>query len=119
MEKKEYIFPDGIMFTLPADNAPEWVKGKLSIQPDKFVAWAKQYESERGWVNLDLKKSKEKQTYYLQLNTWKPSEKMDQEKVLAYREKENLRAKQAVTENIDPAVEASGEGDIRAGDIPF
>ena len=67
----ESIFASGIMFKLPRDNAPDFVKGSLSIKLDDFTAWAKDH-AENGWVNLDLKVGKSGKPY-IELNTWKPN----------------------------------------------
>ena len=64
-------FASGIMFKLPRDNAPGYVKGSLSVKLDDFVAWAKN-NAENGWVNLDLKVGKSGKPY-VELNTWKPN----------------------------------------------
>jgi hypothetical protein len=66
----ESIFASGIMFKLPRDNAPDFVKGSLSIKMDDFNAWAKDHE-EKGWINLDLKVGKSGKPY-VELNLWKP-----------------------------------------------
>jgi len=67
----ESIFASGIMFKLPRENAPDYVKGSLSVKLDDFVAWAKN-NAENGWVNLDLKVGKSGKPY-VELNTWKPN----------------------------------------------
>lgn len=63
------IFPEGIYFKKPREGAPAFVKGDISIQPEKLYQWAKQYTNEKGYVNMDLKISKEGKLY-LQLNTY-------------------------------------------------
>jgi len=70
MEKQEKIFVDGMMFKKPRDGAPDFVKGTISVKAVEFTEFLKKYET-NGWVNLDLKKSKEGKLY-LELNTWKP-----------------------------------------------
>jgi len=72
--KKDPIFPNGIIFKRPKEGAPEWIKGSLSIKVDEAIEFLKAHAN-NGWVNLDLKKSKEKGTLYLQLNDWKPEPK--------------------------------------------
>ena len=68
-EEKE--FPQGIRFKRPHDNAPDFIKGQISIKVDELVAWLSDKE---GWVNLDLKLSK-KGNLYLEENTWKKEDK--------------------------------------------
>ena len=66
----ENIFASGIMFKLPRDNAPDFVKGSLSINLKDFIAWAEQHQ-ENGWVNIDLKVGRSGKPY-AELNVWKP-----------------------------------------------
>lgn len=68
-EKKEAIFPQGIIFKKPNEKAPEWVKGQLSFKVDEACAFLQEHVN-NGWVNIDIKKSKEGKMY-LQLNAWK------------------------------------------------
>jgi hypothetical protein len=121
MEKPEPVFIDGMMFELPNQNAPEWVKGKIHVKAKNFFEFAKKHVNERGWLNIDLKKS-QKGTYYLQLNTFESNGKKlsgdDWKKVNEYREESNNRIKEQFPE-VDPAVEMSGEGGIDADSIPF
>ncbi len=63
------IFADGIRFEKPREGAPEFVKGKLSFKVEEAVAFLKGNVNDKGWVNLDLKKSKEGKLY-LELNTY-------------------------------------------------
>lgn len=108
------------MFDLPNENAPEWVKGKIHVKAKPFFEFAKKHVNERGWLNIDLKKS-QKGTYYLQLNTFESNgakvAKDDWDKVNAYREESNKR--NMPTNDVDPAVDLSDEGGIDAYNIPF
>lgn len=67
--KKEAIFPKGIYFDRPREGAPEFVKGKININVEDAIAFLQTYKNQRGYVNLDLKKSKDGKLY-LQLNTF-------------------------------------------------
>lgn len=78
MDKQEKIWADGLRFELPNEVTKEkapWIKGKISVKVPEFIAFIKKYENNAGYVNIDLKKS-EKGTYYLELNNWKPKEKI-------------------------------------------
>jgi hypothetical protein len=44
------------------------------------IGWIKENLNEKGYVNLDLKKSKEGKIY-LQKNDWKPEQKDNQEEL--------------------------------------
>lgn len=77
-EQNQPIFAEGISFFPPNDGSPDWVKGKVSISPQRlmdFMRANKQYLSPKGFLTLDLKLSKDGQSLYFQLNTWKPEQK--------------------------------------------
>ena len=63
--------PQGFIFKKPHDNAPDFVKGKVSIKVEDFEAWMKA-NAENGWLNLDLLESKDGK-YYSKLNDFKPN----------------------------------------------
>ena len=64
------IFADGIRFERRPEKAPEWVKGKISFKVDDAIKFLTENKNDRGWVNLDLKQSKDGKLY-LELNTFK------------------------------------------------
>lgn len=71
---EEATFPQGLFINPKRENAPEFVLGSLSIKKEEFLEWLKeQEESEKGYINIDILKSKEGKSY-LKLNTWKPKE---------------------------------------------
>jgi len=72
-EKKEKVFAKGIYFDKPREGAPDFVKGNISVKVDDFIAFAKEHEKKSGYINLDLKKSKEGKLY-LELNSWEKKE---------------------------------------------
>lgn len=57
------------MFKRPREGAPDFVKGGISVKVEEFIKFLKAHDN-KGWVNLDLKKSKTG-TLYLELNTYK------------------------------------------------
>lgn len=63
------IFAEGMYFEKPHENAPEFVKGKISIKVAQAVPFLEKHENGGGYVNLDLKKSKEGKLY-LELNQY-------------------------------------------------
>ncbi len=65
-------FPKGMILKSPHPNAPDFVKGSISIKVDEFTDFLNEHEN-NGWVNIDIKKSKEGKTY-LQLNDFKKKE---------------------------------------------
>jgi hypothetical protein len=61
------IFPNGMIFRAPRENAPDFVKGSLSIRVDDFINFLEEHAKPDGWVNIDLKESREGK-YYAELN---------------------------------------------------
>lgn len=72
----EKNFAAGMRFEKPGEKAPKWVKGRISIKVSEFVDWAKANQNERGWLNIDLKKSS-KGALYLELNTYQKTASLD------------------------------------------
>lgn len=60
-------FAKGINFKR-AENAPEFVVGKLSIKTDEAISFLNE-TSKNGWVNLDIKKAKSGK-FYIELDTY-------------------------------------------------
>jgi len=67
----DIVFPEGISYKLAPEDAPDYVRGKISIKTADYIAWLEKQDGE--WVNLDLMVSK-KGTGYLKVNTWKKDE---------------------------------------------
>lgn len=63
----EKIFAKGFSFKRN-DKAPEFVIGSLSLKADDAIAFIKEH-TKNGWVNLDVKKSKDG-GMYVELNTY-------------------------------------------------
>lgn len=66
----EKIFPQGIYFKLPNENAPDFVRGKVSIKVNDALDFLHAQTDE--WVNLDLKVSRDGRAY-AEVDTWKPN----------------------------------------------
>lgn len=66
------IFIDGMSFSERSTQQPEWILGKISVNLNRFMPFLKANVDDRGWLNIDLKKSQKGETY-LALNTWKPT----------------------------------------------
>ncbi len=72
-QKTEKIWADGMRFEKPAEGAPSFIKGKISIKVADFIAFLQKHENGGGWVNIDLKKSNAGKLY-LELNQYKRKE---------------------------------------------
>jgi len=71
-ETKEVKFPRGIFINPKRENSPDFVIGSLSIKVSDFQEWLKgQAVSEKGYITIDILKSREGKSY-LKLNEWKP-----------------------------------------------
>lgn len=66
------IFADGLRVEIPA-KAPEFIKMRLSFHAADFTTFLSDYKNDRGWVNIDVKLSKNGKLY-AELNTWKKSD---------------------------------------------
>jgi hypothetical protein len=64
------IFPVGIFAKPPHENAPDFVKAKVSVKVEDFIGWAKAVGEE--WINMDIKISQGGKMY-MEVDTWKPS----------------------------------------------
>lgn len=67
----DQTFPQGIIFKLPSDKSPDFVKGSISIKKGEFIDYLNTQTGE--WVNIKLLLSKGGKAY-CQLDTWKPKE---------------------------------------------
>lgn len=131
-EKEEAIFVNGMFWRPRAENAPEFVRGKIAMNVrdmKQFMADNMQHISSKGYLNFDLMKS-QKGTYYFKLDTWKPKNDDIAENKQAIRE--ILKPASNITEEEaeilaqhrakhNKKVESDYEdfNSIRAEDIPF
>lgn len=70
--EKSNLFVNGL-FVSRRENAPDFVLSSLSFN-EKFIDYLKSNFNQKGYVNIDILKSKEGKLY-AKLNDWKPSEK--------------------------------------------
>lgn len=59
------------LFVSRRDNAPDFVKANLSFKVEQFTEYLKSKVNEKGYVNIDIKESKDGRLY-ADLNDWKP-----------------------------------------------
>ena len=60
MSDKKFI--DGMFVENPNSKAPDFVKGKISINA-KFIEWYNANKNDKGYVNIDLLESKDGKLY--------------------------------------------------------
>lgn len=65
-------FVNGLMFKLPRQGAPDFVKGAVSIKRAELIEWLNSKNDE--WINIDLKVSKSGKAFAA-VNNWKPENK--------------------------------------------
>ena len=73
---EEKNFVDGLIVKLPDDNAPDFVKLKLSIKLDEFGPWVATQKSNDPaieWLNIEIKEGRSGK-WYAERNMWKPSD---------------------------------------------
>ena len=76
-EDKE--FPTGLFVNPPRSNAPDFVKGRISIRVADFLEYLNEKDSE--WLRIDIKESfkVDEETglkkWYSQVDNWKPQPK--------------------------------------------
>lgn len=67
----ENEFINGLIVKAPNDNAPEYVKAKLSIRIADLKAWLDTRDGD--WVNADIKVSQNGK-WYAAVDNWKPKQ---------------------------------------------
>jgi hypothetical protein len=76
MMSDEKVFVDGMIAKKPDDNAPEFVKVKLSLKLDELGPWIsaqKKADPSIEWINIEVKEGRSGK-WYAERNMWKPSE---------------------------------------------
>jgi hypothetical protein len=67
----EKVFADGFIFKR-GEKAPDFVVGNLSIKTEDATAFLRKHDK-NGWVNLQIKTSKEGK-HYMELDTFEPKQ---------------------------------------------
>ena len=67
----EIEFPKGFIVKAPRDNAPDFVKGSISIKREELIEWLNNRDGD--WINLDVKEAKSGH-WYASVNTFKPKQ---------------------------------------------
>lgn len=66
------VFAEGFYFDRN-DNAPDFVIGRVSVNVDAAIPFLKEHANDRGYVNLQVKRSKAGKPY-MELDTWQPNQ---------------------------------------------
>ena len=65
----ESKFIDGFFVKPPHENAPDFVKCKISMKREEVIEWLQGQDGD--WINVDIKRSREGKLY-AQVDEWKP-----------------------------------------------
>ena len=106
-------FVDGLMVKKPHQNAPDFVKGSLSIKREELINWL---QGETGeWINVDIKES-QKGSWYAQVNDWQPQGEQG-----GGQQNTQQNQPQTPTENSGPSEPFTKDDDfdIDLKDVPF
>jgi len=79
-DNKDRVYAPGMSWKQPNDAAPDFIKAKLGINVEEFVAFLEENKKEDGWVNFEMKESQDGR-YYFELDTWVPKPKDEEEDV--------------------------------------
>ena len=71
MEEKKYAKG---LFAKRNEKAPEFVVCSLSFKTDDFIQFLKENTNDKGYVNMQVLKSKDKGTIYAVLDTFEPKQ---------------------------------------------
>ena len=71
MDDKQFV--NG-MFPSRPENAPDFIKMKISLKRDEFLEFMRTTTKEDVWINIDIKESKAGKLY-AERNPWKPKPK--------------------------------------------
>ena len=63
-------FIDGFIAKAPNENAPAYVKAKVSIKREDLMNWLARRQDE--WINLEIKEGRTGR-WYASVDNWKPS----------------------------------------------
>lgn len=81
MEHNENTFSKGLFIKMPPTTAPDFVLLNISVKPQEFFKWCQEHltEDSRGWVNIQIKRSKDGTKIYGQLDNFRPTNALSQE----------------------------------------
>ena len=71
-------FADGIYVKAPHENAPDFVKFRISLKREDVIQWLSKKDGE--CINLDVKESQGGK-WYCQVDTWEPKQKPSAKKL--------------------------------------
>jgi len=109
MSDNEFI--NGLYFNEPRPNAPDFVKGSLGIQRDRFIEWLQSQPEEN--VKIDLLVSKGGK-WYAQKNNYKAKDSPE-----GQRQDKPRQSRQAPVQHADASNGTGPEPSFVDDEIPF
>ena len=98
MEEKKYAKG---MFVKRNEKAPDFVVCNISIKADEFDKFVKENTNEKGYVNLQVLKSKDKGTLYAVVDTFEPKASTA-----------SIEVKKAVKSQVNDPFQKGNSGDL-------
>lgn len=102
-------FIGGLIARAPHENAPEYVKARLSIKREELIEWLREKDDE--WINVDIKESQGGK-WYAAVDSWKP----DRPRSGSGRSERSAPHRQ---QRAAPAPAPGSADDFSDDDIPF
>lgn len=76
-------FPDGIFVKAPHQNAPDFVKGRVTIKLEEAIAYLQsKVAAGEEWLSLDIKESRAGK-WYASVDDWQPNSQSREENATA------------------------------------
>lgn len=103
-------FAKGLFVKLPNDKAPKFVLLDMSFKPHEFFTWCQDHVDQKGWVNLQILRSKDGSKLYGKLNDWKPTKVVDSdtgEELPSELQPRTLTPEQKATMTVDEVADMS------------
>jgi len=87
-DNKNGVFADGLFVRPPHEKAPDFVKGRISINRERIIQWLETKQDE--WLNFDVLENKKDNTkWFAKLNTWKKEDQEVSVGIISYDEAES------------------------------
>lgn len=102
-------FVGGMIAKAPHDNAPEYVKARLSIKREELIAWLGARNDD--WVNVEIKESQSGK-WYAAVDSWNP----DRQRAGSGRSERSAPPRQ---QRATPAPAPRPADDLDDSDVPF
>jgi hypothetical protein len=76
-DNKDRVYAPAMNWAAPKPEAPDFIKAKVGIKVEEFVAFLQENAKPSGWINFEMKESQDGR-YYFELDMWEPKAKEDE-----------------------------------------